>query len=357
MRNEIRSANTLDLEALRGYIDSLTTEAVVDVAFVTDANHNNLDRRDLNIGSIRGKSLKNAGKSETIDFIYKPIDVNISKYPIPGEFVLVARTGLGNFYITTLNLSDNVNNNIDTSKTKGYVQYTEDANVVQNEIKNSNQVTTSSKIDSFFTVDNIPKRITNYGDVTFQGRAGNIVSLSYSNNNLPVIFLENDGSLLSMFNETIGYSKVTTTTYGQQVENIYNNQSGNHIILESDRILLRSNLNGMFFESINSIGMVSDKNISMDTAELFSVNGSVIELGGSEATQPLILGVEFGKQWSELINALHLFAQALSEDTSNIIVNQSAKYLIQKLNDGVSPYNETPSSISKFLSKSVYTKK
>jgi hypothetical protein len=357
MRNEIRSVNTLDLEALRTYVDNLSTEAVVDIAFVTDANHNNAERTDLGVGSIKGKSLKNAGRSERIDFIYKPIDINISKYPLPGEFVLVVRTGVGNFYVTTLNLSDNVNNNIDTSKTKGYVRYSEDENVLQNNIKNSNQVTTNSKIESLFSLSNIPKRITNYGDVTFQGRAGNIISLTYSQNNNPVIFLENDSSILSFFNNNIEYSKVTTVDYEQSVEDVYNQQSGNHIVLESNRILLRSNLNGMFFESINSIGMTSDADISLNASQLFSVNGSVIELGGSEATQPIILGVEFSKQWATLINGLHLFAQALSQDTSNILVNQAAKYLIQILNDGISPYNQTPSSIKKFLSKSVYVKK
>jgi hypothetical protein len=357
MRKEIRSATTLDLEEIRTLLDKMKTEAVLDIAFVVDVNHNNIDRTDLSVGNIKGKSLKNAGQSELIDFVYKPIDANISKYPIPGEFVLVTRTGLGNYYIHTLNLYGNINNNIDERKISGYVKYVDDDNINKNVIKSSNKTTVIDKLeDTVFSLKSLYKKIGNYGDVIIEGRNGNSITLTQTENKNPAIFIENLGSVITVENQDVPFQRITANPYNEEVGVVYNISDGSKIKLISEKILLQSLKNGMFFESNNSIGFNSDKDFTVDTSRLISLDSRVITLG-YEAVEPIILGNEFSKQWSTLINGIHKFCDILSTDVDNIVVNQAGKFLKQFITDGISSYdNVARQSSSKFLSKQVFVK-
>lgn len=375
MRNEIRSATTLDIEKIRAYVDELRTNAVIDIAFVSDANHDDSDRNDLSVGYIRGHSLKFVGKSETSGITYKPIDSNIRKYPVPGEFVLVTRTSHGNFYITTLNFTDNVNNNIDTDKVKGYVKLLDDSNTNKNEIRNSKQLGVDKNISDSFEIKRIGKSDLNYGDITLDGRFGNKISLSHSENKNPVIYLENSGSFTSYYNDKAIFPKILDTDYYVDVESVYNIEGGSHIVTESERIVNRSTKNGYFVESKNGIGISTDTITSINSGQITDINGEIVLLGGEEALNPLVKGVEFARQWTALIGGLHEFLSILKSDGSNPLVSQSANYFKGLLNqkiastkiveeDSLTPgepkkkkeYLNSGESLSKFLSDKVYTK-
>lgn len=365
MPNEVRSVNTFDLDGIQSQIDNVKTEAVVDVAFVSDCNHNDTERRDLSVGNILGKPLSLVGNTESSDIIYKPIDINITKYPIPGEFVVVMRTTVGNYYLSTINITGNLNNNVDDRKKKGFVKYKDNRDVVSNEIKNSNQISTDDKIDSFFRLRKIPKRLTNYGDLSIEGRLGNVIRLTNSPNQTPIISIENGFSKTNYFIGEITYPNLTDTKFSTTTQALYNQQNTSTIFNESPRIVNRSLTDGFFVESKKDIGLVSDSNISLNTLQDLSLNGGQIRLGDDEALSPLIKGNEFAKQWEVLIEGLHEFTSILKTDGNNPIVSQAANYFKEILTSAIAPMNEndvenkyleTGKSTSKFLSKTVYTK-
>ena len=358
MPRDFRTATTFDLDEIKSQFDRIRTQATIDVAFVTDANHNNLERSDLAVGSIKGKSQKFAGSSDLIDFTYKPIDANLTKYPIPGEFVLVVRTGVGNYYLNTVNLSDNPNNNIDVRKKKGYVLYTDDEFLNKSEIKNERQLDTDSKIDSqVFTTSNLRKRVTNYGDVSLEGRKGNIINLSYSANQQPSLLVSNAGSRLFLNDDVLEYTRVTQIPFNEEIEPVYSQKDGNKILMESEKILLQSYGNGgMFLESVNSIGVVSDNDITINGSRLISLDSPVITIGDG-AIQPVMLGAEFSTQWRDLLNGLHDFLDLIINGTDNPTLSTAATLFKDILDNKLAPKNEVLSkSASKFLSKRVFAK-
>lgn len=358
MPRDFRTATTFDLDEIKSEFDRIRTEAVIDIAFVTDSNHNNPSRNDLSVGSIKGKSQKFAGSSDLVDFTYKPIDANLSKYPIPGEFVLVVRTGVGNYYLNSINLSDNPNNNIDRRKKKGYVLYTDDEYLNQSQIKNERQLDTDSKIDSqVFKTSNLRKRVTNYGDVSLEGRKGNIINLSYSQNQQPSLLVSNAGSRIFLNDDVLEYRRVTELPFNEEIEPIYSQKGGDKILLESEKIILQSYGNGgMFLESVNSIGMVSDNDVTINSSRLMSLNAPVITIGDG-AIQPVILGSEFSTQWRDLLNGLHDFLDLIINGVDNPTISTAATLFKETVNSKIAPKNEVLSkSASRFLSNQVFTK-
>lgn len=359
MASEIRTATTQDIESLRSYVDSLSTEAVIDVAFVTDANHNDSSRNDLSIGSIKGKSDKLAGRNEAVDFTYSPIDSNLRKYPIPGEYVLVIRSSMGNFYITSLNINNNVNNNIDTSKVTGYTKYNEEEYNTSSPIKRSKQIRTSDKItDDKFQVRTIPTRELKYGDVIHQGKYGNSILFSYTDNQEPRFLIENNGSAIEMFDSVGDYQRLTNTTYNSVLEKQFNNKNGNHLTLSSERLILRSFTNGIFLESVgNSIGLVSDKDIDISAGRQLSINGNIILIGTESNDEPLVRGREFSKQWVTLIQLLHEVANSMKGQSDIPFLKGIGSLITDKLNIGIAGEgvnNIQAQSLTKLLSEEVF---
>jgi len=361
MLNDFRTATTGDIREVKSIINSLRTEAVLDIAYVTDANHNNYNRTDLGIGDIKGKSEKDAGKNQSVDLVYKPITENLKHYPIPGEYVLVIRTSVGNFYLTSLNINRASNNNIDKTKIISQTKYDEDSYTSPSEIKISKgRTSVLDKIDTpDFRIKTVPKRQLNYGDVVLEGRFGNTIHLSYSPNSNAMLQIENLNSSILMFNDTGAYSRITQNTYNEVVEKEFNKKlSGEHLILNSDRIILYSQGNGIFLQSKgNSIGMVSDKDIDISSERQLSLNGDIILLGTNKNEQPLVRGREFGTQWGVLIQLLHEVATAMKNQAEVATLTGIGNLISKKLDDGIASAgisNIKAQSLSKFLSEEVY---
>jgi len=259
---DLKTVSSLDIEQIRSSIDSAQTNAILDVVLVSDANHDDYERNDLGVGCILGKPLEFAGKSDLTDSMFRPIDTSHTKFPIPGELALVIRTPISDYYLTTLNLKNNINNNIDDVRKRGFTKYIDDENVQQSVIKNSNNLDTSNKISEQFTVGNIPLFATNYGDVNINGRYSNVISLSHTSNQNASVDIINGRSTIQMYNDLVDYQRLTTTPFNLESERVYNQKDTNTIKLDSDRIILRSVNSGVFVEAKNNIGMVSDEYVT-----------------------------------------------------------------------------------------------
>jgi len=358
MIREHRTVTTNDLFQLKAYIDSKTTNATLDIVYVSDSNHNDTTRPDLSIGSILGKNESQSGKSENTDIVYKPIDVNIKKYPIPGEYVLALRSPLGNYYISSLNLNDNLNNNIDTSRLLGNTKYSDDNITTSSVIRNSKKITTADRISKDFKISRIGKRKINYGDVVFEGRLGNSILLTHSPNNEPLLEIENSNSSIVFFNDEGGYSRITDTKFNDVVEKQFNdNKNGGHLLLNSDRIIMNSQVNGIFLQSRGgSVGVSSDKDIDIAAGRQLSLNGNFIFIGTDKTDQPLVRGKEFASQWTSLIEILHETALSLKQ-LDNPDLNGIGSLLEKRISDSISPKGTTniqQTSVSKILSEEVY---
>jgi len=355
---DLKTVSSLDVEQIRSQINTAQTNAVIDVVLVSDANHDDYERQDLGVGCIFGKPLQFAGKSDLTDSLFRPIDVNHTKFPIPGELVLVVRTPISDYYLTTLNLKNNINNNIDDIRKSGFTKYIDDNNVQQSTINNANDLDTSNKISTEFTVDNIPLFSTTYGDVNISGRYSNIINLSHTPNQNPSIDIINGKSNIQLYNDLVDYSRITVTPFNLETERVYNDKDTNTIKLESDRILLRSENNGIFLESKNNIGLVSDEYITLDSEKDITINTNGVINLTTQPTDPAIKGNEFGKQWSELIRYIHLFLDTIIADEkareNSPALYSAANTLKEGINSNIATSDNLTSSLQKFKSQKVF---
>lgn len=358
---DYRVASGEDVNSLKSYVNSLRTEVVVDVAYVSDSNHNNPSRRDLRVGEIIAKSEREAGKTEVVDLIYKPITENLKNYPFPGEYVLVIRSSVGNFYLSSLNINSSSNNNIVKNKTNQYTKYNDDEFNTPSVIKKyENKTSALDKIDSpFFKTKIVPRRQLNYGDVALEGKFGNIIHLSYSPNSNPMLHIDNLNTSILMFNDEGGYDRITDTTYNAVVENELNTKkTGEHLIANSDRIILNSQKNGIFLQSKgSSVGVVSDKDIDISAGRQLSINGNIILIGTDANSEPLIRGREFGRQWVVLIQLLHEVAISMKAQNDVPFLKGIGSLIENKLKNGIAGEgvnNIKKQSVTKLLSEEVY---
>ena len=332
MTNEIRLATNIDVNNLKSFFESSQTSVLVDVVFVSDANHDNPDNTRLPIGCILGKSDNFAGKNESVDTIYRPISSNHRNYPIPGEYVLVVRTSMGNYYLTTLNLNNDVNNNIDRPKVQGYTQYNDDDSTIKSPIKNTGSTTSLDKITSTnFRVQSTPTETVKYGDVIQQGRYGNSIKLSYSDNQEPLVRVQNGDSYIELFNTDEGYSRTTRKSFTPDTEKTFNNNTGQHVEIQSNRLLFNSSGNGIYLTARDSdVGIVGDKNVEITADSSLILTGDNVFLGSVSLQQPVVRGREFGNQYVRLLETLHDVADLMSQPNAEF--SSIGAYLRDQLN-------------------------
>jgi hypothetical protein len=355
MQNEIRLATNIDVNNLKSFFESSQTSVLVDVVFVSDANHDNPDNTTLPIGCILGKSDNFAGKNESVDTIYRPISSNHRNYPIPGEYALVVRTSMGNYYLTTLNLNNDVNNNIDRPKVQGYTQYNDDDSTIKSPIKNTGSTTSLDKITSTnFRVQSTPTETVKYGDVIQQGRYGNSIKLSYSDNQQPLVRVQNGDSYIELFNTDEGYSRKTRKSFTDDTEVSFNNNTGQHIELQSDRVLVNSNGNGVYITSVDSsVGILGDKNVEITADQSLILTGDNVFLGSVSLQQPVVRGREFGDQYVRLLETLHDVADLMSQPNAEF--GSIGSYLRDQLNTIVGEKGRVQAkTLTKILSNKIF---
>jgi len=332
MLNEIRLATNVDVNNLKSFVESLQTSVLIDVVFVSDANHDDPNNYTLPIGSILGKSDNYAGKNESVDTIYRPISSNQRNYPLPGEYVLVVRTSMGNYYLTTLNLNNDVNSNIDRTKVQGYTRYNDDDSTTKSVIKNTGSTTSLDKITSTtFRVQSTPIQSVKYGDVIQEGRYGNSIRLSYTDNQQPSISINNQKSVIRLYDSGRGYERPTRKSFTPDTEKTFNNNTGQHVEIQSNRLLFNSSGNGIYLTARDSdVGIVGDKNVEITADSSLILTGDNVFLGSVSLQQPVVRGREFGNQYVRLLETLHDVADLMSEPNAEF--SSIGAYLRDQLN-------------------------
>jgi hypothetical protein len=239
---------------------------------------------------------------------------------------------MGNYYLTTLNLNNDVNNNIDRPKLQGYTQYNDDESTIKSPIKNTGSTTSLDKITSTnFRVQSKPTETVKYGDVIQQGRYGNSIVLSYTDNQQPSLRINNQDSFINLYDSENGYERTTRKSFTVDTEQTFNNNTGQHIEIKSDRVLVNSSGNGIYLTATDSdVGILGDKNVEITADRSLILTGDNVFLGSVSLQQPVIRGREFGDQYVRLIEVLHDVAEMMKGDRAEF--KSIGSYLTNQLN-------------------------
>ena len=127
--------NDGDLNLAKSQLKSIISNVRLGVAFVVDSNHDGSSNNSIPIGGVVAKTFDLVNTSELVDSVYTPINANLSHYPVAGEYVLTVSHEIGNYYLSVINLSNNINNNIDFDNMSGFVEYSDDVDINKKTIK------------------------------------------------------------------------------------------------------------------------------------------------------------------------------------------------------------------------------
>ena len=239
---------------------------------------------------------------------------------------------------------------------------------------------------NFEEKSNIRPLITFTGDNIFEGRFGNSIRLGstvkstslfrnnwseFNNEGDPIIILRNTRALSS---EDTGFiptveninsddsSIYLTTTQNlpisasstnytaiseDQTPEFPGTYSKPQAILNSGRILLNSTDDSILLSSKKIIALSSLKDIGLSSRESITLSAESINLGGTNASQPAVLGDTFLKSLKSLTSALQSLANAINNDPKVAPTTQFAGNI---LNEQVKKFNE---QYDNFTSKSV----
>lgn len=359
----------IDLNLTKSEIKSMISNIRLDVAFVVDANHGDNIDSDLSEGFIRAKLIDNAGTSEKSDLIYKPLFSNLSSYPLSGEYVIVFRHQLGNFYLSTINISNNENNNIDLDGYRGYVNYTDDANkntqIIKSDTKNiKNSLENNGEFFNEDTLLRSYKTPKKFGDIVLAGRFGNYISFSHNNNGTPRTIVLNNNSIIQLSSDLFQYQPITQNIqYNSDTQRKLGSSYNRDITyISSERLFLESGIYGMFFQTPSNISFVTDDTYTIDTFGGFYVKSDKINLGynsleeAEDSGQQSILGNNFLKDLKKFVRSVEKLAENGKKDQNNIALKTASTILINDITrlgwDSASIEN----TFDRYLSKKVYIK-
>lgn len=356
MKNERILTNAQDLDFASN--QKTSSDLSWDIGIVTEILQDDVSNSPN--GIIKCKILKNFNTTSKIDKTnYRPINPNTTNIPLIGEYVLLLNTsGAGSYYVTSLNYFNSINSNV-PNNLNNFIFDSESEFIQKNSIKNSNlnSFNLNEKSIQSFTPKNVQKSKTNIGDVKLEGRYGNFINLTYYSNDMPSIAITNVSSSIAFNNVVLQNTGITSTSFNEEIYPVYSTQSENTILMQSDKVIIQSRGNGgTFVESKNSIGMVSDNDVTINGSRLASIDASIITIGDG-AISPVILGNEFSEQWRDFINGLHTFLDIIINGTDNSTLSLAAttfKFILDsKIASKESVLSE---SSSKFLSKQVFVK-
>lgn len=350
-----QSKNTIDIRTLdnssgRSFENpkylffELEPAEVIDI-ILNDTHPEYKDYRD--IGKIKVRMIySDTGKAEA-DLPYaRPLDINIKKYPLKHEIVVVTEY-LDNIYylLSNINIINNVNNNsiptISTSPESNEVANDKKSNRY-NEVRSSgvplssNDNSEVSLGDTFKIKDVLPLQ-PQEGDVIIEGRFGNTIRLgSNIETNEPTLKLrvmqpigsptvfespyieENineDGSSIWMTSdEDVPLSIATklNSSHYEFASTIPTTLSGKQIVLNSDRVVINAKGQQILLTANQSVNISATSEVTVDTDGKVITNSKVetvvnspkIYLGAKEATEPLVLGNKLADWLDQVLSAL-----------------------------------------------------
>ena len=316
----------------------------------------------------------------------KPAFPNIKSYPLVGELIIIiiAPSSIQesadfiptHYYLTNINLWNTPHHNALPNPRI-------DGEEILNSSKNQSQQT-------FIEKDNIHPLLPFNGDVIHEGRFGQSLRFgntsnnqlnnwsSVGNNSEPITILRNGQSpniekegwihitedinkdLSSIYltstqkipfnNETINrFTKFNSLGKSTTLNNYFNPQ----IILNSDRIIINAKSDSILIGARKSIDLSTGEYINVQSKNLY-VDARNIKLGDEKATESLILGDSFMKDFKLLLDSLNNLCSVLEFDQSwpggvpspNTPVNTAASALKAQINN-INSKIQT----SKFISK------
>lgn len=328
--------NSIDLDLNSAELKSLISDVKLSLAFVVDSNHGNSDNQ-LGVGEVLAKPLDMGGTSEISDNVYKPINSNITKYPLAGEFIVVLNTVLGRFYLTTVNLFDGVSDNIDVDNLSGYVSFSDDSNInkkqIRSDSKNRKSVLENNKppFDRDYTLPITYEH--KFGDISLLGRYGNRISLTRSDRFDGEILIDNGISSIDLTNGVTTYIKKSITEIPSYIgtdvgDSQYN---GQQIYIDSDRIYMTVGSKGIFQETSGIFSVVSDDNLSIRSGKNVTIDGDTIDLGISVSDRAA-LGDVFMDDFGELLQSMVRFAKNLKKQNKILSLSNAANNFLTDIN-------------------------
>lgn len=354
---ENKLINSIDLNLAKGELESIISNVRLSIVYVTDVNHDGSRAGDLNIGEIKGKDLDEVGTSELTDRIYKPINSNISNYPIAGEFALTLETPLGRFYLSSVNLFNDKSNNIDSDNISGYVNFTDDENTNRSSIKSDKKTQKSVLENNQKPFDTYPFISTptydnKFGDVNFYGRYGNRISLTHSDSFNPEIILNNLTTSIEFRYGDYRYVRKSKdvdipSEINNEINYVYKNQQ---IILDSNRNYTTIGDGGYFVETSGLLSFISSKNSYFISNDSHIIGADKIQLGiGAE--EKIVLGDSFMDDFEKLLSSMISFATNLKKQDKILSISYAADNFLTDINSfGWDKFKK-----DNYLSKKSYT--
>jgi len=370
-----RGSNVPDL-----FFYELEPAEVIDI--ILDESHPNFETFS-DIGKVKIRQIhSDFGKEIVLLPFARPIDVQLKRYPLKHELVIVTEYLGELYYSQRVNVHGSPNHNAypnisqpkinDDPSTRGSAEeYTQIS--ISN---NPNRIADESIILGEVFKENLDvKPLRSYeGDTILEGRFGHSIRFGYNHTTgNPHIKIRNeqplqvDDRFLSLIDEDINADGSSIWLTRDEVISFDPATSNNHvhlrsaknppqeygerqIIITSDRIVWNSKVNEILGFSKKSINFVSGEEFSIDCGGRFIANSDddsivtapKIFLGSESAKEPLILGNILVRLLSELTNILITHNHATGTGPSGPPI-QAANLvaLLNKLESSLSKRNFT----------------
>lgn len=290
-----------------------------------------------------------------------PINSNVKNYPLVNEVVFLISSPTGEYssnsskvkyyYLTTINLWDNVNTNPTPNPYQNLNSNSQNKSIAEVEAgssnKSSTQNTNSFKPGTYFEEkSNIFPLYPFEGDIIYEGRWGQSIRFgsTYLENNSWSTIGNNGDPILIFRNgqnpELIGPAQSTTTedinkdlssiyftstqqipievssqndylSYGENKPTSPNQYSGAQLILNSGRLLLNTTQDHLMLSSQKSINLNSLEGIYADTIGDTVFQSNRVYLGGTNNSQPVVLGNELVSLLTDVLNDLNTLTKSI----------------------------------------------
>ena len=249
---------------------------------------------------------------------YKPMNPNITNYPVIGELVVCVSYGEAedydsNFYLSILNFDGSPSNSKRFGASIGQIKDT-----LSSQTFSTPNATDEDRKQGYYYVDKFPpKLIPDEGDIIIEGRFGNSIRLGSNqktdntgnsstvhiatgrNWSLETIDDKDESTIRLSENSQIKF----TPAFTSQVDN-FGNKPESEILINSNQIVINSKENG-------NIGILSSGNISIgaigDTVIEVPEEGN-IKLGSTDATEPVIRGDKLVEYLGAFVGAVNRFS-------------------------------------------------
>lgn len=299
--------------------------------------------------------LKDLIAADDVDSVHvitaKPLNMNLVRIPIVGEFVLVARTissyssgyqqAHDTYYLDIVNLQSSIHHNALPGGSKiSVVSDTLGNSDKYNSAAAGNSATTANtEIDPDFSENPNVKPLQNYtGDVLLKGRYGQSIRFSTTpksgnftkqpnwyegDESAPITvirntrqttntgqindfvtedFIKDDNIIVLSSGHKLNFqpaSRIQAAINSKKVTSWKDEKWGvtPQTLLSSGRIIFNSSQQEIVAFAKTHIGLSAEKNITIESGDTISLNSAKIELTDG-ATEPLILGTQW-KTWME----------------------------------------------------------